>query len=253
MTFLYALATLWLKVKQSLSKIYPKILEPATTGHKLVYVRQAFLTPVFCFILFSYAHAQSAQERTGAGLNDVRLLQIGDTIPEELWNLPMHVINHPEGKGTITLNDYRENKLIILDLWSTWCGTCIFTLPRTFQTVSKFSDEIALIPITDQSKDLIEPYLAKQKMLKSIPNFYSVVGNNQFMYFFQIKSLPRAIVIDNRGIIITVTQPKYLTDESINKQLNGINADFPRVSNNSRKNPKGQVNATYFNGERKGI
>ncbi|WP_157278253.1 hypothetical protein [Olivibacter sitiensis] len=50
---------------------------------------------------------------------NIQQLNIGDTIPEALWHLPLQVVNHPPtgGKDTITFNDYR-GKAIILDVWS---------------------------------------------------------------------------------------------------------------------------------------
>ncbi|HAT92785.1 MAG TPA: TlpA family protein disulfide reductase, partial [Sphingobacterium sp.] len=70
--------------------------------------------------MFSNARAQS-QDTLGAdaGLTHIKSLQIGDNIPEELWHLPLQIVNHPDRKGTTTLNDYR-GKLIILDFWATW-------------------------------------------------------------------------------------------------------------------------------------
>lgn len=191
-----------------------------------------------CFMLFNAPLVQSQSVETPTASLDTTPLKIGDRIPEQLWNMPLQVVNHPDDKETITLNGYRNKRLIILDLWSTWCGTCIFTLPRTFETVSKFGDDIALIPITDQSKDIVVPFIAKQKQINSIPNFYSVVSNKQYMDLFQIKWLPRAIVIDSSGVIIAVTQPKFLTEESLNKQLNGVHVDFPKVTYRNEKNPE---------------
>src|SRR5690606_24297636 len=96
--------------------------------HNLIMPGRYLLLTIFCFVLFSVAQAQSAQERTDAGLLNVKPLQIGDTIPEELWHLPLQVVNHPDGKDTITQNDYRD-KLIILDFWATWCAPCVKELP----------------------------------------------------------------------------------------------------------------------------
>src|SRR5690606_15035157 len=84
------------------------------------------LPTIFVSVFICFSGAAKAQSRQDVGTAEVvRPLQIGDTIPEELWNMPLQVVNHPEGKDTITLNDYRDKKLIILDFWATWCAPCI--------------------------------------------------------------------------------------------------------------------------------
>jgi len=85
----------------------------------------------------SDAWAQSAETRTAEGQTEIKPLQIGDTIPEELWHLPFEVINHPTGKDTITLDKYRSRNVIILDFWASYCSPCIKSLKKVEQILSE--------------------------------------------------------------------------------------------------------------------
>lgn len=55
------------------------------------------------------------KEITMNGLDQITPLQVGDAVPDELWNMSIQVINELEGKKSIKLSDYRKKKLILLD------------------------------------------------------------------------------------------------------------------------------------------
>src|SRR5690606_32018686 len=52
------------------------------------------LTGLLCFMLFnlSDAWAQSAETRTAEGQTEIKPLQIGDTIPEEFWDISLDLL-----------------------------------------------------------------------------------------------------------------------------------------------------------------
>src|SRR5690625_1831729 len=119
-----------------------------------------------CLMLFGLPEVRSQsperQEAVAGGKEEIKPLQIGDTIPEELWNMPLQVVNHPEGKETITLNEYKD-KLIILDFWATWCGSCISAFPKVKSIEKTFEKDLSVIPVTSQSHEKISSFLASNE------------------------------------------------------------------------------------------
>jgi len=108
------------------------------------------------FLLLGMGTGIYAQTNVQQGtlVDSMRPLQIGDSIPEALWHLPLQVVNHPEGKDTVTLNDYRNKKLIVLDFWATWCKPCIKSVMKLDTIVADLGEEnIALLPV--QVYDLV--------------------------------------------------------------------------------------------------
>src|SRR5690606_27790543 len=99
---------------------------------------------IMCLYAVKQVSAQEA-EPAATAVADVQPLQIGDTIPEALWHLPLQVVNHPEGKETITLNDYRDKKLVILDFWATWCKSCIEGFPKLEAYQRKYADDLGVL------------------------------------------------------------------------------------------------------------
>jgi len=161
---------------------------------KLIY---SALLSVLCFSMFSLS-AQTPRKDSGAGgLNHITALKIGDTIPETLWNTLLQVTNHPSGKDEITLNDYRDKKLIILDFWATWCGSCLEKLPAFHRLVMEHPD-IGLLPVTHESNEKVENLFTstRNEGLKELWNsFVSVTLDTVLNRYFPHQSVPFVVFI----------------------------------------------------------
>lgn len=81
-----------------------------------------------------------------------RGLQVGDTIPEKAWQLPLQLAGQPANKTSLSLNDYRD-KLIILDFWATWCGACIEAFPKMQHLQDRFGSSLKVLLVNAQSTD----------------------------------------------------------------------------------------------------
>lgn len=201
---------------ENLAALYQHIFKPASKGHRLVMPRRFLLLTFFCFIVFSEAQAQSDGERTNAGLQNVKTLQIGDTIPEELWHMPLEAVNHPTGKKTVILNDYRD-KLIILDFWATWCGSCISAFPKVKSIEKSFENDLVVIPVTSQSYEKISVFLSTNETIKPL-NIWSAVNTKQLERYFNIFTLPHYVWISN-GRLASFTTIKAFEKDAISNFL----------------------------------
>src|SRR3546814_10480554 len=107
-----------------------------------------------CLYAVKQVSAQVA-EPAATAVADIEPLQIGDTIPEYLWHLPLQVVNHFKGRETITLNDFR-GKLIIPDFWATWCGSCVTDMPKIDELRHEFIEKANIFTITFEDSARID-------------------------------------------------------------------------------------------------
>lgn len=163
--------------------------------------------------LFLKAEAQTADPLKYS----IKPLKIGDQIPEALWNMPLKVVNHPEGKETVTLNDYR-GKLIILDFWATWCFSCVVTMPKLHQVAQQFKDKIIILPVAYEEKDKIASCLKTNQTLSPL-NLSSVYADNILRKTFPHISIPHCTWISADGTLITESLSGEVTVKNVQLAL----------------------------------
>ena len=154
-----------------------------------------------------------------ANAQNIKPLKIGDSIPETVWNMPIHVINHPQGRKTVTLGAYRDKKLIILDFWATWCSPCVASLDKLVPIYRKLSADLMLLPVA--SHDLSSNPMAGN-LIKKKKWGMSVFDQDQFLFkLFGGRGIPYEIWIkDNK--ILAIPETGYATAENIQKAIHGL-------------------------------
>lgn len=146
-------------------------------------------------------------------------LNIGDTIPETLWQLPLHVINHPEGKDTITLGDYR-GKLILLDFWGIGCGSCILALPKLDAVQRRFADQVVVLPTARQSPETLAAFWRKNSYTKSLS--LPTLSEQRYLHqYFPHRSISHVVWISPDGRLYSTTHTEAVTEAYVNHALSG--------------------------------
>lgn len=131
-------------------------------------------------------------------------------------NITDYIFNTPSDKNF-------KNKFILLEFWATWCGPCLEEVPRLnkFQEKFKSKKDFVFISITNEKPDKV------LRTLKRIP-FNSIVVSDQtgktFKNFIEDKdgsySIPKTILIDNKGIVKWIGSPYDLNDLILDKFIN---------------------------------
>ncbi|HYK76629.1 MAG TPA: TlpA disulfide reductase family protein [Daejeonella sp.] len=114
-------------------------------------------------------------------------------------------------KDTTTLKDLfaqLKGKVILIDLWASWCLPCIESLPYTNELAKSFDAKLfqVLYLNLDRELHLFNTYAAKNLKGKLT---YNIVGNfnSSFAKLNKITSIPRYMIIDKQGRIVNASAP----------------------------------------------
>jgi len=192
---------------------------------KVKYFSLLAVSTIMCLEAVQQVSAQGAEPAvTAIQLDNIKPLQIGDTIPEYLWHLPLQVVNHPEGLEAITLNDYR-NKLIILDFWGTFCGACITAMPEINEVQQQFANEMVVIPVSRSKPDMTEEALQNHRTLQPL-GLFSVVEAKALINLFPHGVIPHYVWIDPRGEVVATTASNDVSGANVAMVLHGERPDY---------------------------
>jgi thiol-disulfide isomerase/thioredoxin len=176
--------------------------------------------------------AQTPRRDSGAdGLKAVTALKIGENIPQQLWDLPMSSVNTTGGKRSLTLADYADRKLVLLDFWGTWCKSCIEGFPNLERLQMTFQDSLAVLLIntiqTRDSENKISSFFANYNDLDpphaSLP---SIIRDSILLRLFPHTGVPHTVWLGRGLKYLGTGSPHALNRPNIRKYLDRGNADF---------------------------
>lgn len=106
-----------------------------------------------------------------------------------------------DGK-TFTLADYSKSpgKVVVVDIWATWCPPCRAEIPYLVKMNKKFAEKpVKIVGIAiDQGKPEISSFVKSQKIDYIIgldPNA-AVIGDS-----YKVGGIPATYIIDKKGVI----------------------------------------------------
>lgn len=120
-------------------------------------------------------------------------------------------------QGNVSKLSDLQGKVIYLDVWATWCGPCCEEIPYLEKLVEHFKGnsniEFVSVSVDSRKKD----WLAKLE--KDKPQWKQFLYED-FCQLYNINGIPRFIMIDKGGKIITINAPrpsdpaviKYISD-----------------------------------------
>ena len=150
-----------------------------------------------------------------------RPLTVGDSVPGTELS---HVLNYP---GPAIHLPGLKDKLIILDLWSSWCSSCIDFFPHLDSLQRRYKNDIQVILVNARSRRYHDDSVKIKRILNRLQENSGVALTLPVAYdcpqldsWFPFKTLPHEVWIIN-GKVVAITYPNEVTPANIEAILSG--------------------------------
>ena len=123
-----------------------------------------------------------------------------------------------------------KGKVLVIDVWATWCKSCLMNMAKLMALKEEYRNNPAIefVTVSTDSDEVRENWLAAidkfgmGDMLNLTPDYS---GDIHFTDAYRISGVPRYIVIDKNGNIVSVFAPKpgggmeEMIERTLNKGL----------------------------------
>lgn len=162
-----------------------------------------------------YAFAQSPPQ-------SIMPLAVGDYVPDIIFK---NVTNYKS--STARLSDFK-GKLILLDFWSSWCGSCLSLFPHLDSLQREFKDELQIILVNTKSRISNDDETKITKILDRVRGRTGSELNIPVVYdcekldeYFPCTIIPHEVWIDKNGKVAGITDAADVNADNIQALING--------------------------------
>ena len=142
-----------------------------------------------------------------AGAGIIALLQLKDSSLDPFGKplpgkgVPAANFTFPDLDGNMmSLADFR-GKVVLLNIWATWCAPCVAEMPsmqKLYQGLRDEGLEILAVSIDESGAEAVKPFMEKHKL--EFPVLLDTKGDIKDLY--QNTGIPESFIIDKHGMIV---------------------------------------------------
>lgn len=142
-----------------------------------------------------------------------KVLSLYDIYSNIMPGMPAPDVTFKDAEGKrYSISDFK-GKVIVIDVWATWCSSCLKNMPHFMQLIQEFEgrNDVVFFTASTDSDDVKEKWLAaiKKHKMESMTNLTPDRSSGpQFEEKYFVSSVPRYIVIDKQGNIVSAFAPK---------------------------------------------
>lgn len=198
-------------------QIYDNLYKLRKAGQRNV---RRTLSASLCICLMLFVNFAVQSQNKAENFN---ALKIGDKVPDSFWQKKSNI--YQDGRIiTQKLKKYK-GKVLILDFWATWCGSCIKGFSHVSSLSESFKGKLSFLLINTSLRDADSTKVAvflkeysTQHQDFSIP---VLVQNKTYDVLFPSRALPHYVWIGADQRVKAITGPQELTKENVERLISG--------------------------------
>lgn len=145
------------------------------------------------------------------------------SIPQDLWQAPISIIKLSGEEIKTSLQTYK-GRVIILDFWATWCGSCLKHFPELNSLQERYKNNLKIVLVNsynsgDTKAKILRVLRMKNKELVSGLKLSCIVNDSVLANTFPHNFLPHLVWIGKDGVIRAITSAEEVTQKNIDMLL----------------------------------
>ncbi|MDX1479463.1 MAG: TlpA disulfide reductase family protein [Saprospiraceae bacterium] len=124
----------------------------------------------------------------------------------------------------VSFSDFK-GKIVYLDVWATWCGPCKAEMPHAKKLKEKYADNPSVVFMyvsVDEDKEKWEKFLADDPEFTGVHLITGTGWESDLTDAYMIKGIPRYILVDQQGKIVSASAPRPSSGEKIEGMINEL-------------------------------
>ncbi|WP_290696854.1 TlpA disulfide reductase family protein [Lacinutrix sp.] len=90
-----------------------------------------------------------------------------------------------------------KGKVVLVNIWATWCPPCIAEMPSIQELYNDYSDKIEFVLVSNENQEVVKKFLKNKNY-----NLKVFTPLSQAPKTFSVNSIPRTFLLDRDGNII---------------------------------------------------
>jgi thiol-disulfide isomerase/thioredoxin len=116
------------------------------------------------------------------------------------------VIKMPKADGAAFSTETLKGKVVLIDIWATWCGPCVAELPHVAAVYKKYHDQgLEVVGVScDRKAEDLKKFLDAHKEIEWTQLYDPKLPEWECAKQFGVLSIPRMFLLDKKGVVRTI-------------------------------------------------